>query len=84
MRSGIERGLNNDILDFSAQPGVVTDAARRRITRFKRRFVRIFNVWYVDVTEGGPKRDRRECLTDNFPYDSPGNLDKESVLPQNW
>ena len=80
MRSGIEQGLNNDILDFSKQPGIVTERARRRVAQFQRWFTRIFDVWYVDVTEAGPNSDRRECLTDNFPYDSPGNLDKESVL----
>ena len=49
------------------------------MAQFQRWFVNMFNVWYVDVTEAGPAKDRRQCLTDNFPYDSPGNLDKESV-----
>ena len=71
--------MDNDILDFSKQSGVVTDAARRRVAQFKGWFTRIFNVWYVDVTEAGPNKDRRECLTDNFPYDSPGNLNKDRV-----
>lgn len=54
----------------------MTNTARRRVAQFKKWFTRIFDVWYVDVTEAGPYNDRRECLTDNFPYDSPGNLDK--------
>ena len=79
VRSGIQRGFNNDIQDFSRQPGEVTNEAIRRVTQFQRWFTNIFNVWYIDVTEAGPANDRRLCLTDNFPYDSPGNLDKESV-----
>ena len=79
VRTGIERGLNNDIDDFSKEPGI-SYAARKRVDQFKRRFTRIFNVWYVDVTKKGPKKGRRQCLTDNFPYDSPGNPDKDSVI----
>ena len=78
MRSGIERGLENDILDFSKQPGVITLAARGRVDSFQTWFQRIFNFWYLDVTDASD-RDVRECLTDNFPYDSPGNLDKDCV-----
>ena len=79
VRSGIKRGLNNDIFDFSKRPGIPTTAARRRVTQFQNNFIRIFNAWYKDVTEASQK-NQRKCLTDNFPYDSPGNLSKDSVL----
>ena len=57
----------------------MTDAARRRKEQFQRWFVRIFDIWYTDVTEASGAK-ARECLTDNFPYDSPGKLDKENVF----
>ena len=82
VRSGIEQGLLNDISDFSAKPEV-TDAAKRRIAQFTRWLIRIFDVWYVDVTEASDKATRK-CLTDKFPHDSPGNLDKESVFKANF
>ena len=69
----------NDINDFSRKLGTVTDKAETRVARFTSSFIRIFNVWYVDVTEAA-NEEARECLTDNFPYDSPGNLDQESVF----
>ena len=78
VRGGIEQALENDILTFLRKPGAVTDAARRRKDQFQRWFVKIFDVWYTDVTEASDA-EARECLTDNFPYDSPGNLDKECV-----
>ena len=65
-------------MTFSSKPNEVTDKARRRKEQFQRWFVRIFDIWYIDVTEAS-KKDARECLTDNFPYDSPGNLDKATL-----
>ena len=79
VRSAIELGVANDIYYFSRKPGVITQAARNRVDQFSRWFVNIFDVWYTDVTEAS-KTNNRKCLTDNFPYDSPGNVDKESVL----
>ena len=79
VRSGIEQGLENDILTLSKVPNTVTDKARRRKEQFQRWFVNIFDIWYRDVTEASNGKARK-CLTDNFPYDSPGNLDKESVF----
>ena len=55
VRSGIERGLNNDINEFSQKPGTVTAASSRRVEQFRRWFVRIFDVWYTDVTEASEK-----------------------------
>ena len=52
---------------------------QQRSEQFKRWFVNIFDGWYQDVTQSSEAGTRR-CLTDNFPYDSPGRLDKESVL----
>ena len=78
VRSGIERALNNDIQDFSRRPGTVTRAAGYRKNQFERWFVNIFGAWYQDVTEASDSGSRK-CLTDNFPYDSPGNLNKENV-----
>ena len=75
MRAGIEQALENDILTFSRKPNIVTDKARRRKQQFQRWFVNIFDVWYRDVTDAS-NAEARECLTDNFPYDSPGNLDR--------
>ena len=75
---GITRGLNNDINDFSKQSSEVTDAAERRVTQFKRWFERIVNTWYQDIIQAS-NQGTRQCLTDNFPYDSPGNLDKDCV-----
>ena len=69
----------NNINDFSKKPGTVTKAASNRVEQFTRWFIRIFNVWYVDVTEASDK-EARECLTNNFPYDSPGNLDQEGAF----
>ena len=66
-------------MTLSEQPNAVTDKARRRKERFQRWFVKIFNFWYRDVTEAS-NAGARQCLTDNFPNDSPGNLDKESVF----
>ena len=62
-------------MDFSRKPGIVTNRAEQRIAQFKKWFFRIFNVWYLDLTEASGKKSR-ECLTDRFPYNSPGNLDK--------
>ena len=79
VRSEIEQGLDNDVLNFpqlfSKIPGFMTESARKRVEQFKRRFTRVFNAWYVEVTKKGPKKGRRQCLTENFPYDSPGNPD---------
>ena len=75
---GIARGLDNDINDFSKQPGLITQSARRRVANFKTWLTRIFRFWYEDVTDAS-NREIRECLTDNFPYDSPGNLNKDCV-----
>ena len=71
--------MNNDINDFSKQPGIVTESARKRVENFQVWFSRIFRFWYEDVTDA-TDREARECLTDNFPYDSPGNLDKGCVV----
>ena len=79
VRSGIEQGLDSDINDFSAKTGKVTSVAGRRINQYKKWFLRIFDTWYDDVT-GSAQNETRKCLTDNFPYDSPGNLDKLRVL----
>ena len=70
--------MKNDILDFSMIPGVVTDHARQIAEEFIRKFGRVFSRWYVDVTKASQK-NRRKCLTNNFPYDSPGNLNKDCV-----
>ena len=78
VRDGIERGLNNDIYTYSRRPGTVTNGALRRKDQFRVWFTNIFDVWYQDVTEASDWGTRK-CLTDNFPYDSPGNLDKECV-----
>ena len=78
VRNGIERGLNNDIQEFSRKADTVTPGAARRVTQFKRWLINIFDSWYDDVTQASVEESRK-CLTDNFPYDSPGNLDKESV-----
>ena len=74
VRSGIERAFDNSF-DFSMK-----QSSSNRVEMFQRWITRIFDIWYIDVTEAGPNSDRRPCLTDNFPYDSPGNLDKDSVL----
>ena len=81
VRSAIELGVANDIYYFSRKPGVITDAARDRVKQFTRWFVNIFDGWYTDVTKASAAENRR-CLTNNFPYDSPGLLDQESVRTQ--
>ena len=72
------QGLNNDIYTYSRRPGTVTNGAIQRRAQFNMWFTNIFDVWYQDVTEAS-NAGTRACLTDNFPYDSPGNLDKECV-----
>ena len=77
--SGVQQALENDIDDFLKQPRV----PGHLVSRFGRSyswFHKILLTWYKDVTEAGPKKDRRKCLNDKFPNDSPGNLDKESVF----
>ena len=76
VRNGIRRAVNNDINDFSAIPGEISDAAHQRVAQITNWFIGIFNVWYVDVTEAS-NQGARSCLTANFPNDSPGNLDQE-------
>ena len=79
IKRGIEQGLTNDMRTYSRRPGWETFGAKRRRDQFKRWFVNILNGWYQDVTQSSESGTRR-CLTDNFPYDSPGNLDKERVF----
>ena len=76
---GISDGLNNEIIEFSRNPDFVTSSARKRVGQAKRWFTNIFDVWYSDIVDAS-KDGYRPCLTDNFPYDSPGFLDKDSVL----
>ena len=73
---GIKRAVKNDINDLVANPEKKTE---KRVARFVSWFTRIFDSWYDDVTEAS-ENGKRKCLTDNFPYNSPGNLDKESVF----
>ena len=77
---GIESCLTNHMITYSQYSGwPATPGTRRRKDQFKRWFVNIFNGWYEDVTQSSEAGTRR-CLTDNFPYDSPGNLNKDRVF----
>ena len=72
--------MKNDVLDFSKRPDIATKAAGHRVIRVAKWFDKIFRTWHRGVVyEKRTQEDRRECLTDKFPDDSPGNLNKESV-----
>ena len=74
---GIRHAVDNEILDLSEVPDTVTEAAIRRVEQFQKWFLTIFHAWYADVIDASITGTRK-CLTEKFPDDSPGNLDKES------
>ena len=81
MSQAIKEGLTTSMFSYSQyrEYWPETNGTRRRRDQFTRWFVNIFNGWYQDVTQSSEAGTRR-CLTENFPYDSPGNLPKERVF----
>ena len=76
VKAGIHQGLHNDIMSYSRRPGVITNGAIMRREQWYNWFASNVDIWLYEVDTIG----ERKCLTDKFPYDSPGDLDKERVL----
>merc|ERR1711892_109445 len=75
VKAGIRQGLHNDIMSYSRRPGVITNGAIMRREQWYNWFASNVDIWLYEVDTIG----ERKCLTDKFPYDSPGDLDK-SIL----
>ena len=75
VKDGIYDGLSNDIYSYSAKPGTITNGAMMRREQWYGWLSKFVDVWHEQVSEVG-----RKCLAEKFPYDSPGDLDKERVI----
>jgi len=75
VKDGIYDGLTNDIYSYSAKPGTITNGAMMRREQWYGWLSKFVDVWHEQVSEVG-----RRCLAEKFPYDSPGDLDKERVI----
>ena len=66
VRAEIERGLTNDVKDFSKDPDTPSEKAYHRVKQFRVWFQNIFERWYKDarkVLDSSGLKVPRKCLT---------------------
>ena len=73
LKSSVMDALTNDIYSYSRVPGKITNGAQNRRAQWGDWFFQIVDNWNNEIDDG----EGRKCLTDNFPYDSPGDLGKD-------
>ena len=68
VRTGIDKGLENDIYTFSRKPGTITNGALMRKGQWKRWMTKFINRWEEE------RNNDRKCIVDKFP--SPSSIKK--------